>query len=389
MTQSTSPFFVVYVVWHPAFEQGAVIANRIFEHFRRRLFESVVGGTGLSVLFRSAPAIGADRPLQIDFDDADTTAVVVLADSNLSSDAGWAEYVRDIANTTNDRGLETRLFPVFVDASAIRLNLSEQALRWDSWLGSDSDRCLRLLNELTYEFCRMLRHTLECLKRPDEDLEQIDGYLRKVQVFLSHSKHDEHGEAIARSIRERVQSATALSTFLDVHDIPAGMRFSEVLLRQVRVSAMVAIHTDSYSSREWCRREIIEAKRWNVPLVIVNSITELDERGFPYMGNVPIVRLDPGGQDRIEMVVGRLLDEVLKDFLWQCRVMKLQHPHSTNVVFLPRPPELISLVNLNTSRPTIVYPDPPLSAEEEFLFKKISPNSRLQSITQWIALRRP
>jgi hypothetical protein len=58
---------------------------------------------------------------------------------------------------------------------------------------------------------------------------------------------------------------------------------------------MVAIHTDSYSSREWCRREIIEAKRWNVPLVVANGISNLDERGFPYMGNVPVVRLEPHG----------------------------------------------------------------------------------------------
>jgi hypothetical protein len=56
-----------------------------------------------------------------------------------------------------------------------------------------------------------------------------------------------------------------------VHDIPAGLRFHKVLLQQVRVSAMVAIHADSYSSREWCRREIIEAKRWNVPLVVANA----------------------------------------------------------------------------------------------------------------------
>src|SRR5207253_5934109 len=102
--------------------------------------------------------------------------------------------------------------------------------------------------------------------------------------------------------------------------IPAGLRFNKVILQKVKVSAVIAIHTDSYSSREWCRREIIEAKRWSVPMVIADSINDVDERGFPYLGNVPVVRMEPTATDRIEYVVSRLLDEVLKDFLWRCRV---------------------------------------------------------------------
>lgn len=116
-----------------------------------------------------------------------------------------------------------------------------------------------------------------------------------MQIFLSHSKHDNNGVQIAKAIRTHLHNGHGLASFFDVHDIPAGLRFQVVLLQQVRVSAMVAIHTDSYSSREWCRREVIEAKRWNVPLVVANSISDLDERGFPYMGNVPVVRLEPMG----------------------------------------------------------------------------------------------
>lgn len=76
--------------------------------------------------------------------------------------------------------------------------------------------------------------------------------------------------------------------------------YRQVILQKVKVSAVVAVHTDSYSSREWCRREIIEAKRWNVPLVVANCIHDLDERSFPYLGNVPVVRMDPDAADRTE-----------------------------------------------------------------------------------------
>jgi hypothetical protein len=161
-----------------------------------------------------------------------------------------------------------------------------------------------------------------------------------------------------------------------------------VLMQQVKVSAVVAIHTDSFSSREWCRREIIEAKRWNVPLVVADCISDTDERGFPYMGNVPVVRMDPDKVDRIDQVVARLLDEVLKDFLWRCRVELVQKDVANDVAFLPRAPELISLAGLSDrvgEQVVVVYPDPPLGSEEQRLFEQIAPRYRLRSLTEWLA----
>ena len=152
---------------------------------------------------------------------------------------------------------------------------------------------------------------------------------------------------------------------------------------------MVAIHTDTYSSREWCRKEVIEAKRHNVPLVVANCISDLDERGFPYMGNVPVVRLDLDGPDRINVVIARLLDEVLKDFLWRCRIALSTDTADPRVVFIPRPPELITLAELppevDAPAPIIVYPDPPLSTEEERLFAAIAPRVQLRSLTEWLS----
>ncbi|MDF3883638.1 toll/interleukin-1 receptor domain-containing protein [Cupriavidus basilensis] len=390
MADPTRPFLVLYVVWHPDFAHGSTIADALREHFRRKLYENVAGGMGLSVIYRFAPAPGAAAPLPIDLNEAETTAIVVLADSSLTADAVWTEYVQMLAKRTEEAGLGTRIFPVAIEAKVPgELGLAEQALRWDRWTGSLDERCHQLTAELTYEFCRMLRHYLEHLKHATEDESALNDYLKKVQIFLSHSKHDEDGERIAHAVRDRLHGSHGLMSFFDVHDIPAGLRFNKVLLQQVRVSAMVAIHTDSYSSREWCRREVIEAKRWNVPLVVTNSITDLDERGFPYMGNVPVVRLEPKGVDRIDFVIRRLLDEVLKDFLWRCRVELARGTVDSAVVFIPRPPELISLAGLPTSadmpRLMIVYPDPPLSAEEERLFAEISPHVQLRSMTEWLA----
>ena len=389
VTDHTRPFLVLYVVWHPAYKQGEKTARALFEHFRRELYENVAGGTGLSVIFRSAPAFGGPVPPPIDLSEGETTAIVVLVESNLVGDANWGAYIRDLIEKTEAAGLSARFFPVAIDDSAFSLKLEEQALRWDQWKGRLSARHLQLISELAYEFCRMLRHYNERLRRPQEDEALLERYLKKVQIFLSHSKHDEHGERVARAIRDRIHSGRGLAAFFDVHDIPAGLRFSNVLLQQVKASAVIAVHTDSYSSREWCRREIIQAKRWNVPLVVANCIEDLDERGFPYLGNVPIVRLDPRTHVRIDAVIGRLLDEVLKDFLWRCRTQLLREGADQNTIFVSRPPELITLASLpkpaDVPEPTIVYPDPPLSAEEEQLFDLIAPRVRLRSFTEWLA----
>jgi hypothetical protein len=390
MSDAARPFLTVYIAWHPAYAEGEQIAQLLHEHFRRKLYENVAGGTGLSVIFRSAPAPGAAAPLPIDLKEAETTAVVVLAESNLVKDDAWKAWVHDLAARTEEVGFGARLFPISLEKDALSIGVVQQALRWDLWPGDAAAHRQRLITELAYEFCRMLRQYLEHMKQPLVDEAALELFLKKVQIFVSHSKHDENGVRIATAIRKNLHEGHGLASFFDVNDIPGSVPFHKVLLHQVKVSAVVAIHTDSYSSREWCRREIIEAKRWNVPLVVANCINDLDERGFPYMANVPIVRMDPNGPDRIDTIIGRLIDEVLKDFLWRCRVQLVRAAHNPSLVFVPRPPELISLAALppaTAEQPEVlmVYPDPPLSAEETRLFADIAPRVRLRSMTEWLA----
>lgn len=354
-------------------------------HFRRELFDSVAGGTGLSVLFRSEPGVGSSVPLGVDPESAETTAVIVLGDEGMTKDLPWAGYVSGLSEEAERQGLRMRVLPVAFDRMATGL-VREQAVRFDKFTGSEEAKWTKLVSELTLELCRMLRYYLVHLEHGGDSESALNVYLEKVNVFLSHSKHAGNGEAIAKALRGHLHDGKGLASFFDVNDIPAGLPFDRVLLNRVRQSAVVAIHTDSFSSREWCRREIIEAKRHSVPLIVANCIGDRDERGFPYLGNVPIVRMDPFRMDRLDAVVGRILDEVLKDFLWKCRI-KVAGAAGPEVTFLPRPPELISLAALpvRAPNPVIVYPDPPLSREEQRLFESVAPQVELRSFTEWLA----
>lgn len=390
MILSTRPFLVLYVVWHPAFDEGQLIAKKLYEHYRRELYSNVAGGTGLSVIYRPVPDPITLAPVTIDFSQSETSAVVMLIDESFAGDGHYVAWSKDLMSETDAVGLSTRVFPIAINSEASRMGFAEQAVRWDLWVTLDTEARLRcLMSDLTYQFCRMLRSYLEHLHRPDEEEAALEQYLKKVQIFLSHSKHDADGERIAKQIRQHIFNGDGLATFFDVHDIPTGVRFDKALLQQVKVSAVVAIHTDSFSSREWCRREIIEAKRWSAPLVVADCISDTDERGFPYMGNVPVVRMDPVMVDRIDHVIARLLDEVLKDFLWRCRVQLVRIAGVIDAAFLPRSPELVSLAAFSShpgERVLVVYPDPPLGVEEQRLFEQIAPRYQLRSLTELLAM---
>lgn len=341
----------------------------------------------MSVLERSEPAPGAPTPLPIDWDDAEMTAAVVLAESRLIDDHGWADYVRSIARSARTRGIPAGFFPVTMDSRGIELGFKEQGLRWDLWEEPEAERNRRLASNLTHEFCRLLRHHLDGHGRSDGEEVPLEHYLEKIQVFISHSKHDSDGESVARSIRDWVHTHSPLASFFDVYDIPPGLSFGEVLLHQIGAGAVMAVHTDSYSSREWCRREVIEAKRRLVPMIVVDCVRDVDPRGIPYLGNVPVVRMDPDQKDRIGTIAGCLLDEIFRTWLWLCRVGRYRE-NFPNILFTARPPELIVLAALSLrceeAVPIIVYPEPLLSADEERLFSEIAPDIRVQTLTEWL-----
>ena len=377
--------FMLYVAWHPGYAKGAAIAERLYQHFGSHRYRNIVGGAGVSVLFRSTSAPGSATPLPIEWDDADATAVVLLVDDMLASDPDWVQYIHELVEEVQARGLGARVFPVTMAAGVLDIGLEIQAMRWDHWVGSDDEKEQRLLREIICEFSRMLRHQLGQFQHPDTP-DSFESYLKNVSVFLSHSKHDEHGTPVARAVRDWLHANSSLSSFLDVYDIPAGLPFAAVMDHSIQIGVLLAICTDSYSSRQWCRHEVIEAKRNNIPMLVVNCLETVDERALPYLGNVPVIRMNPDLRDRIEQVAGLLLDEVFKDFLWRCRVERLRqsHPH---VLFMARPPEMISLSSLphctGELNQSIVYPDPPLSTEESSLLIDLVPGLHLFSLMQW------
>lgn len=373
------PPFALYVVWHPEYAAGDAVAARLYRHFGTGR-HSPDGGAGIPVLYRRANAPNAGAPRPIDWNQAAATAVAVLVDGCLARDASWVQYFQDIVREAASRGSGARVFPVAMEAGALDVCGGIQALRWDEWAGDGR----RLIRDLTEGFIRMLRHRAE--RGSPDATEGPEHRTGSIRIFLSHSTKDPHGKRIAEAVRDWLHGHSKMSSFLAPRDIPAGAHFDSVITDAVRNSVVAIIYTDTYSSREWCRREVIEAKRANMPMLLVDCLESADERSFPYMGNVPVVRMDPAGEGAIPAVAGRLLDEAFRHYLWRCGVEDLRKsaPHAT---FMVRPPELLSLASLPSAggsmeRP-VVYPDPPLGAAELGLLSDADHGLRLYSLKQW------
>lgn len=390
MDLSTGPLLTLYVIWHPRYLGGREIADQLRKHYCHNLGMIVGEEHGVSVLERNEPEPGAATPLPIDWDDTEFTAVVVLSESMMVDDREWVKYIHGIARDVQARGHSAGFFPVTIEARGVEMKFDQQALRWDRWEATNEYARLRLTSDLTHELCRMLRHRLDALQNPDSEKASFKRHLEKLQIFISHSKHDNDGESIANNIRDWIHSHSSLASFFDVYDIPPGQSFEEVVLDQIDAGAFIAIHTDSYSSRMWCSREVIEAKRRQVPMIVVDCVRDSDPRGIPYLGNVPIIRMDPGKTERIGAVAGCILYEVFRTWLWLCRVGK-HLVDSANVLFTARPPELISLAALpsgnNELDKVIVHPEPVIDTHEAKLLEEIAPNVRVQTLSEWLEER--
>jgi len=352
------PALVVYVVWHPDSDGSAELARAIFRELCADPDVPARRGHGIPVRFRTSVSPD-EAPAPIPFGAAKHTAVFVLADDKLVADPAWREYVAALADETSPTDLvvaaamtaPSNLPPGLDAVQAIRLHdVAPEAQEGE------------LLNNVKNDLCRLL-----------------DPNAKKVRVFLSHAKRD--GLEITTNVRRHLHEKAKLDDFFDAADIPDGARFAEFISETAgSLPVLLAIHTDSYGSREWCRLEVLEAKRRRVPIVVLSAIQIGEARSFPYIGNVPVVCWRD--ESSLPAVVGALLGEVLRDRYFPERVRAIcrQRGISLEHEVFTYPPELLTVLSYRVDTLAAggtvgryLYPDPPLGVEELLLLNQLDP----------------
>jgi TIR domain-containing protein len=348
----------VFVVWHPASAAAERLAHALFTSLYSDPDRPARRGLGIRVRYRTASS-SSQVPQPIPDELIGCSVVVILMDANLVVDRAWCDY----AASLTERAPADLVIPVAL-TPVDHIPVVLRSLRTLDLTGVDEDdRSTVLLNRVMHDMSL-----------------RLDVSTRPVRVFMSHAKSD--GLAITRQIRRYFHEVVGLDDFFDAADVPFGAHIADEITNAAGTAvAFLAIQTDGYATREWCRLEVLEAKRQGVPIVVLAAVRNGEHRAFPYLGNAPVVRWH--GKSSLPVVVSVLLREVLRTRYFPksveslCEICGLDPAAQVS----PSPPELLSaLVHCQSAseagRPVgyLLYPDPPLGTEELTLIRLVNPD---------------
>jgi len=390
------PVLEIYVVWHPGDVDGKGICEELVAHFHGTVFSGLIGGA-IEVYARSTGWGGPDdapRPIPFTTDGspaegraAQFVAVVPILGNEMANavqrDGGpWQSYVRTLAAAQAAEPRRIGLFPYRLDNGATNgtvlgevFTQHYQCIAANPAREGDSSKSLR---------CRDLTQAIaQLLSQPANE---------RLTVFISHTKRNSPGEAenveaLIATVRQII-GETRLGDFFDANDLQPGQDWDAELRNKAKTSALLALRTDLYPSREWCQREVLIAKRAGMPVIIMDALGDAEERGSFLMDHVPRVpaRMENGRWRKTDVyrALNLLVDECLKRVLWRHQAELAQGELSFNVAWwAPHAPEPITLtkwleeeraagrITPKSENLIVLHPDPPLGPEEKAVLQEL------------------
>ncbi len=120
----------------------------------------------------------------------------------------------------------------------------------------------------------------------------------KLQLFISHAKRD--GLSLAKSLSKLLEDVEWLKGFYDTKSLNSFRPWEQQLEEGVASSVLVALRTDVYDHRPYCKKEVLWAEQYGAPLVFVDARGSLVHAGsgLPFE-SAPCVRIPDGNLVRI------------------------------------------------------------------------------------------
>ena len=152
-----------------------------------------------------------------------------------------------------------------------------------------------------------------------------DPFGERLRIFISHTKRHrveeepDYVDELVGRVRTTIAD-THLQAYFDAADLQPGADWEQELQSHASSSALLAVRTDLYASREWCQREFLVAKRAGMPIVTLNGVCRAEERGSFLMDHVPSVGYRQADenlrQSSVEEALNLLVDAALTRALW-------------------------------------------------------------------------
>lgn len=207
--------------------------------------------------------------------------------------------------------------------------------------------------------------TMQCARRVlVHSIDNSTAAENSLKLFISHAKID--GVAIAKSLigilrqlQEISPGKIGFSYFYDYDHLAPGMVWREVLISEAKQSVLIALRTEAYESRYWCRREFLLAERNAMPILVVDLRKEQyhDSSLLPF-DSAPTVRVHDGNLIRV----------ILHAMAAHLRVLRVRSEAPSKVKVLPHRPSMYSLgpvcQAVNSGQISkVAYPGPKLPME--------------------------
>ena len=207
---------------------------------------------------------------------------------------------------------------------------------------------------------RAMQRARRVLAQITDDDHENDGK-SSLKLFISHAKLD--GVAMAKSLiailrqlREVEEEKLEFEYFYDDEHLEPGMVWRQVLDAEARQSVLIALRTEGYESRYWCRQEFLSAERNGMPIIVVDlRMAQYHDCALLPFDLAPTVRVHDGNIVRV----------VLHAMAAHLRALRVRSQAPAGVRVLPHRPSVYSLDGAsqvasmeNTKK--IAYPGPRL-----------------------------
>lgn len=358
----------VYFIWHPKDEKQV---STVVEHCLTLLSYDVTKpfsrAMNLPVFFRTSIN---GTPQDITTISRKTIAFIFIS-KELISNKEWIEYIEKIHENKEIHSIVICLDRVSLNLSSTENFKNENFIRAYEFDG-------QYINDLLFI---AVSHEIFRYALNETYSEMQLGTNSAIKLFLSHEKDNRIGLKLAFDLKNFIDNST-MNNFFDASDISAGYKFDNEIIGHIKESTIIAIHSDQYSSRYWCQREIISAKEFDRPIVDVDIIEEFEDRRFPFASNIPCIRINSVSDkgDILRILSFALLETIRfyysKLILEQYKIIGWI---DQKTLLRSRPPEISDVERLfeydgtyiKYKTDSLVYPEPPVYSEELHFLSKL------------------
>lgn len=351
------------IIYHKDFSLGETYAIELFKALNRNPNQINQHEIGIPIRLNS-------NLNEIKYNYADKTGIILLIDSNYLIDTEFREKIKRYFLNNNNF-----LIPVIFNISTIDLSEinSLNAILINSDVLKEIYEDLRITStDVKEEILKKEFFLISIFQKIANEIYSLDNE-NKIKLFLSHTKRDAVGETKAKLLKNIIETCTKTEVFFDKNSIEIGSEFWNTIEEEIKnkETFLIAINSSEYSNSSWCRREILCAKKYRRPILVINALLDKQHRSFPYLGNTKVINLK-NNKNLEKFYLYQLLAEVyLKAIRIKYKELSLAEFKSQGEIFINSPELLDFILNLNI-KDTVYYPDPPLPKEEIELFEIFS-----------------